>query len=105
MWSLAIVAEDPAAAAQFLREVDSASVMHNASTRFADGFRYGLGAEVGIATSRVHARGPVGIEGLCTYRYVLRSSAVHTVAPFTAGEQRYTHRALPLHSPAPASKL
>ncbi len=67
----AIVTENFSDARRFLTEVDSASVMVNASTRFADGFEYGLGAEIGISTDKLHARGPVGLEGLTSEKYVV----------------------------------
>jgi glutamate-5-semialdehyde dehydrogenase len=70
----AIVTEDEASARRFLREVDSSSVLVNASTRFADGFEYGLGAEIGISTDKLHARGPVGLEGLTSQKYVVFGS-------------------------------
>jgi glutamate-5-semialdehyde dehydrogenase len=88
----AIITADETAAKKFMDLVDSSSVMWNASTRFADGYRYGLGAEVGISTNKTHARGPVGLEGLVIYKYKLRGTG-QTVAEYTGKDARkYTHR-------------
>ena len=89
----AILTRDEEAKQKFLSGVDSAGVYVNCSTRFADGFRYGFGAEVGIATGKLHARGPVGLEGLCTYKYQLIGSG-QTVQDTVDGTIQYTHRDL-----------
>lgn len=92
----AIVTEDKEAFEKFAAEVDSAGVYWNASTRFADGFRYGFGAEVGISTSKLHPRGPVGIDGLLTYKYRLIGNG-HIVEDYAGQEARsFKHRDLPL---------
>jgi glutamate-5-semialdehyde dehydrogenase len=90
----AIVTEDPEAAIAFRGQVDAAGVFHNCSTRFADGFRYGFGAEVGISTQKMPPRGPVGLEGLVTYKYYLVGDG-HIAASYTGTQARpFTHRDL-----------
>ena len=93
-----IISEDPVVTTKFLREVDSANVMHNASTRFSDGYRYGLGAEIGISTNKIHARGPVGLEGLVTTKYLVLGSG-QMVSDYTGrNARRFTHRRLQVQS-------
>jgi glutamate-5-semialdehyde dehydrogenase len=89
----AIITEDAAAARRFMDEVDSAGVFQNASTRFSDGYNYGLGAEIGISNGKLHARGPMGLEGLTTYKYKLFGSG-QTVADYSKGVKKFTHRPL-----------
>ena len=89
-----IITEDIQAAERFLSGVDAATVMHNASTRFADGFRFGKGAEIGISTNKTHARGPVGLEGLVLYKYRLTGRG-HVVRDYVGPQARpFTHRQL-----------
>ncbi|MBF2065434.1 MAG: glutamate-5-semialdehyde dehydrogenase [Calothrix sp. C42_A2020_038] len=88
----AIITEDSNAAATFLALVNSAGVYHNCSTRFADGFRYGFGAEVGISTQQIPPRGPVGLEGLITYKYQVTGNG-HIAADYTGADAKpFTHR-------------
>ncbi|MBO6108533.1 MAG: gamma-glutamyl-phosphate reductase, partial [Eubacterium sp.] len=87
----AIISDNNDNAARFMQMVDSAGVYHNCSTRFSDGFRYGFGAEVGISTGKLHARGPVGLEGLVSYKYELFGSG-QTVTEYADGTRTFHHR-------------
>jgi len=91
----AIITEDDGAAAEFMAGVDSAGVYRNCSTRFADGFRYGFGAEVGVSTGKLHARGPVGLEGLVTYKYLLYGNG-NLVADYAEGRREFHFKDLPV---------
>jgi glutamate-5-semialdehyde dehydrogenase len=88
-----IVTSNPQTAKLFMDLCDSGNVFWNASTRFSDGYRYGLGAEVGISTNKIHARGPVGLEGLVIYKWKLLGNG-HTVDEYAAGKRKFTHRPL-----------
>ncbi len=88
-----IITEDPEAAVKFMSLVDSAGVYQNCSTRFADGFRYGFGAEVGISTGKLHARGPVGLDGLVTYKYKLYGNG-HVVSDYAEGRKTFKFKDL-----------
>jgi glutamate-5-semialdehyde dehydrogenase len=92
----AIVTRNDTTAAQFMDQVDAAGVFHNCSTRFADGFRYGFGAEVGISTQKMPPRGPVGLEGLVTYKYRLVGEGQISTTYSGSEAKPFTHRDLPL---------
>ena len=94
----AIVTANKATAGKFMALVDSADVFWNCSTRFSDGFRYGLGAEVGISTNKIHARGPVGMEGLLIYKWKLIGNG-QIVADYSAGEKNFTHKKIDKNFP------
>lgn len=93
-----ILSTDAAAAERFMTLVDSADVFWNCSTRFSDGFLFGFGAEVGIATGKIHARGPMGMEGLCTYKYRLYGNG-QTLTDLNSGVISLTHKDIPLQLP------
>ena len=94
-----IVTRNPDKAATFMNLVDSGNVFYNCSTRFSDGFRYGLGAEVGVSTNKIHARGPVGLEGLVIYKWKLIGNG-QTVSDYSGAQARpFTHRGMDKHCP------
>ncbi|KAI9216949.1 Aldehyde/histidinol dehydrogenase [Blastocladiella britannica] len=100
-----ILTADEHTANTFMRTIDSAGVYWNCSSRFADGFRYGFGAEIGVSTNKLHARGPVGLEGMVTYKYRMHGNG-HTVAQYSAdGGRTYTHKTRTGHGDIPADAL
>lgn len=88
-----IITKDKVAAKTFIELCDSGNVFWNCSTRFSDGFRYGLGAEVGISTNKIHARGPVGLEGLLIYKWIMKGQG-QIVTPYANGDKSFTHKSL-----------
>lgn len=96
----AILSHDPAAIRFFTQFVDSAGVYVNASTRFADGQRYGFGAEVGVSTNRIHSRGPMGVEGLLIYKYILLGHG-QIAADYSSGKSTFKHTPIPRALPPP----
>jgi glutamate-5-semialdehyde dehydrogenase len=88
-----IITSDKAAVSTFMSLIDSGNIYWNTSTRFSDGFRYGLGAEVGVSTNKIHARGPVGMEGLLIYKWLLKGDG-HIVADYSSGKKTFTHKKL-----------
>jgi glutamate-5-semialdehyde dehydrogenase len=86
-----IITENKSKVQEFMSLADSGNVFWNCSTRFSDGFRYGFGAEVGISTNKIHARGPVGLDGLLIYKFLMKGKG-QTVAPYAEGEKQFTHK-------------
>ena len=88
-----IITSNKNTAKLFIDLVDSGNLFWNCSTRFSDGFRYGLGAEVGISTNKIHARGPVGLEGLLIYKWIMKGNG-QTVAEYSSGAKKFTHKSI-----------